>query len=264
MRMRVVIAVSFLCAFTIAGSGCEPKPRPNNVAVSVNGEGMVFGPDIKCRKNNGEHCVFAQHLRRLEKNLRVTWIPEPEKIVLSPVADWDHAFTGWSGACSGGVEVCTLSLDQDRSVTAKFLKTYYKPRSVLDSNGDLLVAGSFYQPIQPRQETHVSNGEVDIYIAKFSGIDGGAAWSTAFGSKGSDSVDKITLAEDGTLEVVGKANGEIGFPDGPLECDENFSATWLAADGAYLSSRCVDYPEDNRAPASMMPFRFMHSWYEKL
>ncbi|WP_207681920.1 InlB B-repeat-containing protein [Desulfonema magnum] len=48
-----------------------------------------------------------------------------ESVTLTVVPDECYEFGGWSGDCSGGGLVCTLTMDADKSVTAKFdIKTY--------------------------------------------------------------------------------------------------------------------------------------------
>jgi hypothetical protein len=50
-------------------------------------------------------------------------------VTLTPTADAGSTFTGWSGACTG-TGTCTVTMDQDRAVTATFDVAAQTPRSL--------------------------------------------------------------------------------------------------------------------------------------
>jgi uncharacterized repeat protein (TIGR02543 family) len=68
--------------------------------------GTVAGGDIDCGPNS-EDCVWED-------------VTTGSTLTLDETPDPGYSFSGWGGACSGTVNICTVTMDADRSVTATF------------------------------------------------------------------------------------------------------------------------------------------------
>jgi uncharacterized repeat protein (TIGR02543 family) len=75
------------------------------LTVSVSGGGSVRGGDISCPPT----CTATEPLR--------------SAVTLTATPDAGFAFTGWSGACTGTVPACTVTIDDDKTVGATFAAT---------------------------------------------------------------------------------------------------------------------------------------------
>jgi uncharacterized repeat protein (TIGR02543 family) len=76
--------------------------QTHQLTVSVSGGGSVKGPDINCPPS----CTAN--------------LPHNSTEVLTATPSEGFAFTGWSGACSGNVPTCNVTMDADKSVGATF------------------------------------------------------------------------------------------------------------------------------------------------
>ena len=104
---RVLVSVTFerlaggnrLAVFGFVGEAAQLT-----VAKSGGGGGTVAGDGIDC----GEDCSHVYDFGPPVENVTLTATPEP-----------NTSFAGWSGACTG-TETCSLTMDDDRAVSAQF------------------------------------------------------------------------------------------------------------------------------------------------
>lgn len=76
----------------------------STLEVSVNGPGSVSGPGVSC--SAGSTCDIQE--------------PLTSSVALTATPQDGYAFIGWTGDCSGTQTTCTVQMNADRSVTAKF------------------------------------------------------------------------------------------------------------------------------------------------
>ena len=91
----------------------------------------------------------------------------------------------------------------------------------MEIHGDVLyIAGEFEDTIDldpgPGVDEYASNGEEDVYIAKFD-IDGNYIWGGTWGWYKADSVSGVALDEAGNISVAGKVFGSVDFDPGPYD-----------------------------------------------
>src|SRR4029434_11182450 len=81
----------------------------------------------------------------------------------------------------------------------------------VDSNGDVLITGNFQGTVDFGGGGLTRAGLNDIFVAKFSGVDGAHIWSTRFGSTGDDFGNGIAVDGSGNVLVAGTFNGTVDF-----------------------------------------------------
>ena len=84
------------------GGGGGGGPASRTLDVSVSGAGRVTGPGIDCPPDCSEP------------------IAEGTKITLTAVPDQGNSLESWGGACSGSADICEVTMDVARQVTATF------------------------------------------------------------------------------------------------------------------------------------------------
>lgn len=109
----------------------------------------------------------------------------------------------------------------------------------LDSEGNLVVAGSFYGTTVLGGSPLTSAGADDIFVAKYSGLDGAHQWSVRFGGLESDEATGVTVGPDGKVYVAGSFRSDVNFGGGTIGSnagtDDIFLLELDGATGAYLS-----------------------------
>jgi hypothetical protein len=111
----------------------------------------------------------------------------------------------------------------------------------VDVSSDVLVTGPFVGTVDFGGGSLASAGSNDIFLAKFSGVDGSHLWSKRFGDTGGD--HGLGVALDGSRDVLvtGLIQGTVDFGGGPLTSAGGFSDIFLAkfsgVDGSHLWSK---------------------------
>jgi uncharacterized repeat protein (TIGR02543 family) len=80
--------------------------RKPKVTVVVTGNGTVTGGGISCTSAGGAGCSADG--------------TAGQDVTLTATPDADGSFTQWSGACTGAIATCTITISDDTSVTAAF------------------------------------------------------------------------------------------------------------------------------------------------
>jgi len=80
---------------------------------------------------------------------------------------------------------------------------------VVDSAGDVYVAGNFQDQIAFDAVNLVSAGMSDVFVAKLRGTNGSVIWATSLGSSGEDAVSDIAIHAAGRLIVSGGISGPL-------------------------------------------------------
>jgi hypothetical protein len=99
--VQMTTAKSVTASFSAAGGGGTTVL----LSVSVTGSGMVAGGGITCGNGSGECSVN---------------LPVGSAITLTATPVAGATFTGWSGACTGSAQTCTISMTSAKSVSAVF------------------------------------------------------------------------------------------------------------------------------------------------
>ncbi len=83
----------------------------------------------------------------------------------------------------------------------------------VDSAGEVLIAGYFFNSITLGMTTHTSLGGSDIYVAKFTS-DGTYLWSQRFGGASDDQAKALALGQNNEIMFIGTTKGSIDFGNG--------------------------------------------------
>jgi uncharacterized repeat protein (TIGR02543 family) len=87
-----------------------------SISKSGTGTGTVTGTGIDCGADCSEPFIAGT------------------EVSLTAAADADSVFTGWSGACSGTTNPCTVTMDANKAVTPAFAITYHLYLPLLQKN----------------------------------------------------------------------------------------------------------------------------------
>jgi hypothetical protein len=116
------------------------------------------------------------------------------------------------------------------------------------SDGDVVYAGSFAGTVSAGGRSLTSQGEADIYMARYGAADGAHRWSAAKGgSKYDEALDVETSGS--SIVVVGGVSSRISF-GGPFliaQASDAFVAKFGAEAGSYEFSLLMGGPSDDRA-----------------
>ncbi len=106
------------------------------------------------------------------------------------------------------------------------------------ANGAVYVGGSFSGSLTIGTETLVSNGQTDLYVARFR-IDGSVDWAKSFGGAGQDLTAAIGSDADGALLLAGSFSGSVDFGAGPLVASgpSDIVLLKLSSTGAFIWAR---------------------------
>jgi len=109
-----------------------------------------------------------------------------------------------------------------------------------DANGDVLVTGTFTAAVDFGGGELTTSGSSDIFVGKFSGLDGSHIWSKRFGDVGFDR--GLAISVDGTDDIVitGSFLGTINFGGGDIDSIGDwdiFLAKFSGFDGSHIWSK---------------------------
>lgn len=80
----------------------------------------------------------------------------------------------------------------------------------IDSIGNIIYTGSFFGKIKIGNTTLTSNGNTDIYLAKYS-VDNGWLWAKSFGGINADGAKSIVTDGDNNIYLTGNFENSIAF-----------------------------------------------------
>ena len=202
------------------------------VTIDGDGAGSIYSmpPGIEC----GETCVATFQVGT--------------EVTLTPASALASSFTGWSGdgECMGRGP-CTLVVDSTYAVHAHF-EQGGKVRAVAhfggpdgdfvleastDNEGNRILGGNFRDVTNLGGPSLSSNGDTDVFIAKFD-RDGNHIWSVSFGGIGRDELHGLQLDGDGNIFASGEYAGTltIGSTTLPRGASiDTFVAKFAAATG---------------------------------
>jgi hypothetical protein len=109
-----------------------------------------------------------------------------------------------------------------------------------DGTGNVLVTGYFLGTVDFGGGALTSAGIDDIFVAKFSGVDGAHLWSQRFGGTSTDVGTGLAADGSGNVLVTGFFSGTVDFGGGPLTTaggNDIFVAKLSGVDGAHLWSQ---------------------------
>jgi len=116
----------------------------------------------------------------------------------------------------------------------------------VDKNGNILLTGMMVGPVDFGGGPLTYAGCSDIFVAKFSGVDGSHLWSKAFGGGGGPDYGLgIAVDASGDVLVTGRFWGTVDFGGGPLPSGGGgtgifvFVAKLSGADGSHLWSKAL-------------------------
>jgi hypothetical protein len=119
----------------------------------------------------------------------------------------------------------------------------------VDASGNVLVTGFFDGTVDFGGGPLASAGSYDIFVAKFSGVDGAHVWSKRFGATGYDAGASVAVDASGNVLVTGFFDGTVDFGGGSLVSagvDDIFVAKFSGVNGAHVwSKRFGDTYYDN-------------------
>jgi uncharacterized repeat protein (TIGR02543 family) len=98
-----------------------PSSTPAKAAIAAPAAGNLYATKL----GTGNGTVVAVNFEGLNCGHRCQWFfGETHTVVVSATADSQSVFSGWSGDCSGTNITCTVTMLDDRTVTATFTRIY--------------------------------------------------------------------------------------------------------------------------------------------
>jgi hypothetical protein len=129
---------------------------------------------------------------------------------------WSQAFGGTSEDQPGGVAV--------------------------DTQGNALVAGFFYNTINPGTQPIASAGGSDAFIVKYASANGAHVWSKGIGGTGNDTAGAVAVDGSDNVVIAGRFTGAVNFGGGstspPMGAASGaFVGKYASASGSYLTAK---------------------------
>ena len=163
------------------------------------------------------------------------------QVTLTAVADAGNTFTGWTGACSGAVATCTLTVATDVSVTATFAPVMYTVTAALVGNGAGTVAATPAAlgltcpgscSVRVPYDTSITLAATPSGASQFVGWSGGGCTGTGpctVAVRG-DLTINAAFALDYTLVVTRTGTGSGGVTSTPagIDCGADCAETFTA------------------------------------
>jgi hypothetical protein len=109
----------------------------------------------------------------------------------------------------------------------------------VDGFGNVVVTGFFSDTVDFGGGPLTGDG-TDIFVAKYSGVDGSHLWSKRFGGASSDVSRSVTVDAQGNAVVTGSFSGTVDFGGGRMTSagsSDVFVARYSGVDGSHLGSR---------------------------
>jgi hypothetical protein len=110
----------------------------------------------------------------------------------------------------------------------------------VDGNGDILVTGGFSENVDFGGGVLTSAGSGDVFVAKYSGVDGAHLWSKQFGDTWDDEGIQVAVDGSGDVLVTGYFGTTVDFGGGLLNTAgylDIFVVKLSGVDGAHLWSK---------------------------
>lgn len=108
----------------------------------------------------------------------------------------------------------------------------------IDLSGNVTITGSFAGAADFGRGQLASTGSADIFVAKYSGVDGRSIWARAFGGSADDIGNAVATDSSGNVLIAGNFNSpSVNFGGGALlnsGADGLFLLKLRAADGSYM------------------------------
>lgn len=197
------------------------------------------------RREDSQDCEVR--LKSPEQSLteiNVLGAPRPSKkaprVSVNAIADKNSIFVGWAGACMGA-NPCTVIMHRYKSASAQFTRTDYAMRKVEDAAGNTIEAGSFHGLKVLGEWTFRGNGEVDIYVVKFT-PENVPLWSLAFGGKDVDQILNLHVDPTGDILLMATLRSAFEIDGEALSCNDSahtFFVKFSGSDGSVLWKKCL-------------------------
>ncbi len=194
--------------------GAEGNDRGYDVATDASGNGLVTGAVAgSIDFGNGQ---WASTLGGLDA-------------FLVKYSGFDGSY-GWSRRMGGNQDDAGYGVAVDGS--GSVIVTGYWQRRADFGGGPVTSAGS--------TDATGNGGSIDVFVAKYSGVDGSHVWSKPLGGAGSDYGVDVACDSAGNVIALGRFQSTVDFGGGPLASlggTDNFVAKYSATDGSHLWSR---------------------------
>ena len=121
----------------------------------------------------------------------------------------------------------------------------YSYAIAVDNLGDVVVIGKFFGTVDFGRGPLTSAGDWDIFVAKYSGVNGTALWARRLGGAQTDNGLGVAVDSHGDVVVTGNFYGvaDFGGPAPLTSADayhaDIFLAKYRASDGAWLWARQI-------------------------
>jgi len=111
----------------------------------------------------------------------------------------------------------------------------------VDRNGDVLVTGRFQGTVDFGTGNLTSAGGYDIFVAKYSGIDGRPLWTKRIGGTQDDEATAVVTDSASNVIITGQFRGVVDFGGGSVANSSLYSQAFLAkysgTDGTHIWSK---------------------------
>ena len=231
--------------------GSGPSPMPPPPVGDAAGAPASYTLTIRAEEG-GRVSIYGQDEPCVDQCQRS--FPAGTILSLSVVPDIDSSFKNWEEAC-GGSGACQITMDRDKSVTARFLARRWRAPDnarlyfITSGSNRAYVAGTFHGTLEIAGEMLVSVGESDVFVAA---LDPTLTplWARRYGVAQGESIEGLTTGtDDERAVVVGafQAQTPLTFAGATIEPDRSGSGytSFLAvlspagfAESAYSGGGC--------------------------
>lgn len=232
-RTRAISA----CALLAALVACSRISYTLVVTTSGTGSGSftTTGGSLTCTNDPTAHLTC-----------KITHVPERDQapaptLTIKAVPSADSIFLGWTGICTG-TGPCAATVDQDKKLSAEFVKVDYGTLTKTDTAGNSIVTGTFYLPKTLGSTTLTRVGEVDVYVAKFPAGTSTPAWAVSLGGQGLDFPQDLQLDPNGDVLLQITHRSPITLSGTTYACADPHQTLIIklaGADGTVIWSRCL-------------------------
>ena len=247
------------------GGGSLALDGAGNIAVATTFRGEIdFGMGALASAGGGDVGVC-----KLDADGRALWskrfgdvngqsaidvaVDSSGRVVVAAASDLPFDLGGGTApGTSGGSSLAVLDPASGDVIWSKAWPGVSVVDLAVQSSGDVVVAGSFTEPIDLGGGTHPNAGHTDIFVAAFSAT-GSYRWSRLFGGSGSELVAALDVDPSGNLILTGSFNDTVTFggqalvsvmsPNRSVKSRDMFIAK-LDAAGAHVWSRQLGEPDE--------------------
>jgi hypothetical protein len=167
------------------------------------------------------------------------------------------SFNGWTGACTGYMATCSLTMDTAKTATANYhisgtpiwARNIGGPKEDTDDelnkifvattpSGNVWIAGAFLDSADFGNGLTIGAGRSDLFLLSVSSL-GQVLWSSRFGSASVERARGLAVGAAEAPSMIGSLGGAVDFGGGPRGADATgaFFLAKFSPSGQHIFSR---------------------------